>query len=937
MNRNFVKFAALASVFATPGLAEAGEKPLIAPVPEWVAPVTGVDLTKLTSKNSAIPIFDQQTLVDGDLTVQYVDSAVTIGNQALLNKLGTISIPWHPQHGDLSFHAIEIIRPNERVDLLKTGADFTVLRREAQLEKQTIDGQLTAMMPAQGLRLGDVLRVAFSVSVRDTALAGRAQTAQILLPSPVTVDFGRTRLIWPEGQTLAWKSLTSTVVPSLTKTAGGMNELTTSLPIAKLAEQPKNIPVRFIPIPMIEASNFASWQDVARVMTPLYRTEGLIADDSPLAAVVDKIVAAESDPLRRAAAALRVAQDDVRYQFVALGNGNYVPQKPADTWAMRSGDCKAKTLLLLAMLHRMGIAAEPVLASSKLGDLVPDRLPSAQAFDHVLVQAEIAGASIWLDGTRLGDRFADIRNVPRLGSILPLRESGAALFALPTRADARPANDIAITYDGSAGLHLPMPFTLKETFIGQRAEQKRAEVELGSPEVLLEFARKEADRLVDSTTIVAPKATYDKDSGSWTVEVSGLAYPEWGYRDGQFSIEYGPKVSIAFEADRSKSAWRQIPALIDDPWTARATWSLTLPEIARAATVDGLEPVELDLPAVTYRRTSSRQGLTVSSVEMSGETGAEIAPAGIAAARKRIEEVNQRKLRIVAPAAYPQRWDEVANLAKANGPAFKRIKAVFDQRIAEAPKDAERYSDRAWFAKRLLDWAAAEADYGRAIALEPSVDNYVARAAVRSDRGDFPGALADAQAAYDLDSGNKSVLSELTSALGYIGKFDDALELIEQEPDPMTEQGADQVVARAGFLTRAGRLDEALTLLDNAIQRRPSLAMFLNSRCWVRALADSGLEEAMVDCNKAIELASDPAEYYDSRGLVHFRAGRLVEAKADYAAALAISPELASARFLNAVIAAREGDKALSASELKAARQLFPAVDAFYAPWGVKP
>jgi tetratricopeptide (TPR) repeat protein len=937
MIRTILKCAVACGVIGAADHASAGEVPLIAPVPGWVEPVPGIDLTMLPTRNAAIPIFDEQTLVDGDMTVQYIETAVTIGNQGLLGQLGTISMAWQPQHGDLSIHAVEIVRGAERIDLLKSGPGFTVLRREAKLERQSIDGQLTAMMPAQGLRIGDILRVAFSISIRDDALAGRAQTAQLLIARPATMDFGRARLVWPKGQKLAWKSLTPGIEPVLSTTAGGMEQLVVALPIAKIPEQPKNIPARFVPVPAIEASSFTDWEDVAKVMAPLYRTEGLIAEGSELAALVDRIKASDGDPLRRASAALRMVQDDVRYQLVALGNGNYVPQKPAETLALRFGDCKAKTLLLVAMLRRMGIEAEAVLAASVLGDLVPARLPAAQAFDHVFVRAVIAGESVWLDGTRVGDRFADIRDVPRFGSVLPLRETGAGLLRLPTRADARPASEVTIAFDGSAGVHLPMPFTMKETYNGYRAEQQRAQVEGGSAESLREFAEKETKRLVDSTTIVDPKASYDKESGSWTLEVSGVAYPDWQFQDGRWAIEYGPKVQIDFTPDRSKSVWRQIPALISDPWTVRSAWSLTLPERARNAVLEGTDPIALDLPAVSYRRTTSRNGLTISSVETSGETGAEIPPADIGAARKAVEDVTGKMLRIIAPAAYPQRWDEAAALAKGNSPALKRIKAIFDKRIGDEPKDGERYSDRAWLAKRMLDWAAAEADYSQAIALDPTVDNYVARSGVRSERGDFAGALADARLAFEIDSANKEARDQLVVALGNLDKFDEALDLIEESPDPMSDDGSRMIATRADVLAKGGRLPDAVALLDGAIERRPSLAWYRNSRCWLRALANVDLDQALADCDKSIELASDPAAYYDSRALVHFRAGRPTEAKADLDAALAISPELVSSRFMRGIIATREGDKARAAAELGAARKLWPSIDTYFARWGIKP
>src|SRR6185437_5165683 len=96
---------------------------------------------------------------------------------------------------------------------------------------------------------------------------------------------------------------------------------------------------------------------------------------------VAKIRARETDPKRRAAAALSLVQDRVRYFANGMNGGNYVPQSPDKTWALGYGDCKAKTLLLLAILHELGIDAEPVLASIGAGDLVEVRLPAPEAFN----------------------------------------------------------------------------------------------------------------------------------------------------------------------------------------------------------------------------------------------------------------------------------------------------------------------------------------------------------------------------------------------------------------------------------------------------------------------------------------------------------------------------------------------------------------------------
>ena len=105
----------------------AGEKVLVAPVPDWVLPAPELQTKDLIKSGNFVPRFDEQARVQGDQTATYIDTAITIASAEALNKQGTISLGWSPQHGDLTFHKIEILRGDERIDLLKADPTFTVL------------------------------------------------------------------------------------------------------------------------------------------------------------------------------------------------------------------------------------------------------------------------------------------------------------------------------------------------------------------------------------------------------------------------------------------------------------------------------------------------------------------------------------------------------------------------------------------------------------------------------------------------------------------------------------------------------------------------------------------------------------------------------------------------------------------------------------------
>ena len=925
--------ACLFSAMAAPAFA--GDKPLTGPVPNWVRPAAEPVAENLPKSGSVLPLFDEQVLVDGDTVTGYFDIATLITSPEVLNRVGTISYPWRPDHGDITFYRIEVLRGAQRIDALKGGAGLTVLRRETGLERKIFDGQLTAVQHVEGLQVGDILRITFSISQSDSVLKGNVQDGLILLPSPIQIGFGRARLVWPEGRNITWKVLMPGVTPTLQDIDHNRKELVVSLPVSKLPEMPKNYPDRFKPQSMIVFTSFKDWSEVKAAMAPLYKVNDAIPAGSDLAKRIDAIAARSPDPLRRTADALQLVQDEVRYQLIALGSGNYVPQSPAETWSKRYGDCKAKTLLLLAVLDRLGVKAEPVLANMDQGDAVKEMPPSAMAFDHIFVRAEINGASYWLDGTAIGSRLEDINDVPRYGTVLPLFSAETGLVDLPRRANARNDIDVNLNYDMSAGPYLPAPFQLELKYAGPFGSEQRVEGGGDLEERLKTFAEKAAKTWVGSEDIGKPQASFDPIESIWTVRLEGVGYPNWQFEDGRNQLDWLPTLDVELDASRGRAAWRNLPALISQPWTAHSHVVIKLPDQGRGVSVTGAGEAALSLPAVSWRRAMSLTGENLVEDISSRESGVEIPAEEVSATKKAIADASAKSAHIALPADYPRRWDDASRMRLA--PATQRVRAIYDERIKDKPEDIARVADRAWFETRLLDFAAADEDYGKAIALDGSSKRFIARAELRSNMGDHPNALRDAQAAYDLEQGNAQARSWLANELAYAGKIDQALELLDSDPDVATDDGIASFLDRVDVDELGGRFDDAADRLDAELKKHPRMPKLLNARCWLRGVHSVELDGALVDCNRAIELSADPAAYLDSRAMVNFRAGRLQAALDDYNAALELDPGFASPLFMSGIVLSRLHQPDMAAERLRAARILYPNIDQYYQRFGIKP
>jgi tetratricopeptide (TPR) repeat protein/transglutaminase-like putative cysteine protease len=926
--------ALLLALLSASGVAHAGDKPVYAPAPAWVKPAPPVDATALGEEAPIFVILDQQQRLEAGEVWSYTDGATRIASNQILNEAGTVKLPWQPDDGDLIVHRAEIVRGAEHIDLLASGDRFTVLRREEQLEQLQLNGMLTATMAVQGLRVGDVLRLTFSTTRTDKALAGGMQSFVPLLVDPMRAQFGRVRVLWPTGTDLRWKTYAEGLKPVPVQ-RGGYTELEFAVPLAKPAEMPTDMPMRFQRPPLLETSTFSDWASVSKVMAPLYASEGLIAPDSALASEVAKIVAREKDPRARAAAALRLVQDEVRYLFNGMQGGNYLPQKPIDTWRLRYGDCKAKSLLLLAMLRAMDIDAEAVLAATGMGDIVPLRLPSAGAFDHVLVRATIAGETLWLDGTTTGTRAADLGDVPNWKHVLPIRAAGAELAALKTRPDARPDMEVALDLDQSAGIGFPTLYAMTIRMRGQPAEMLKLVSSQAGKEQKEQLIDGMVSRFVSDSLTFDRSIAYDKESAIATITASGLVSSVWAREEGRYQLPLDRSVSETnFEPDRARPAWRDIPVATGEPFDAALRTRVRLPKDVSGFVLEGDTALSDTLVGVRIDRTAAIADGWITVDERDVSTGAEIAPADIAAMRSRVATAKTRLLRARAPAAYPARWEMV--VAGRKDGRFDALRAAYAKAIAAEPDKALPYTNRASFLAGLYDWRGAIADLTRVIAIEPDTATYLARANYYVLLGEEAKALADFAEARKLDPGSARAVRQLAELHADYGRFDEALALIDERIAAGGKDKPDLLSEKADILAKAGRTEAALAAIDAAIASAPGNAALLNGRCWLKGILNVSLDTALRDCTKSIELAESPAAALDSRAFVYFRMGRTEDALADLQAALELAPGMGASLYMRGVIRKRAGDKAGDA-DLAAARLMSPRIDLDYARYGIKP
>lgn len=917
-----------AIAIAAPALA--GETVRYEDAPEWVEPQQ-IALQEDEKGPAEVLLVWQHRLEDGKVH-SYRDRAVRIDNGDSLTAEGTLRLEWMPDKGDLFIHALQILRDGETIDLLAAGETFEVIRRERDLENRLLDGELTATLAVPGLKQGDVLRLIHSVTVSDQAMGKDMQAYQYLPSAPYRIGTGKMVASWPADLDVRWQSGPDADLAE-PEVRDGYRWLRADFPLAKRDPVPEDAPSRFNRASMVRMSTYDGWHDLSRSMAPHYIAAAKIAADGEASAEVARIMAATSDPLERAAMATRVVQDEISYLLDGLDGGNYLPQDADDTWAKRYGDCKAKSVLLTAMLRQMGIDADPVLVTTKGGDAVPELLPMPGNFDHMIVRANIGGKDYWLDGTSTATRITNIGEVPAFHYALPLLAEGADLVPMTQRAQPYPDNIVDIRLDQSAGFDLPSIVRMTMRFAGVSSADIERFVDAADEDARRELARTISANRMDGGQIVSVDLDYDDEAAVGTLNFVGVAPPAFGYDSGEISSDL--KILTGggeFTADRARAAWRDIPVATYGPRRQRWTIAMTLPDGGANYRVEGEGNVDTTAANTLYRRTFSQDGalLTVSD-DVTWMLG-EIAPEDIPAQKQAVLALANADFRVLAPDNAKWRWDyPETELRRRLAPIAK----LHDQAVAEAEDDDYNpLLSRARFAATYFDYESAMADYASVLEHEPTADLYLERAQAASALGLQESSLADLRSAYDLRP-DVGIGTEVAVQLGAMGRTEEALELLDALP--VSQETLDTVAAsRADILAEAGREEEGLQIIAERSAARDASAQILNTDCWYRGRFAAALDKALEVCTRAVESATNAAAPMDSRALVHYRLGNLPQALADLDEVLRLAPAQGSSRYLRGVVRLNSGDKGGKA-DVEAALRQWPALRDNFADWGIKP
>lgn len=404
---------------------------------------------------------------------EYVErSAYRIIDRSGLEDWSTILRAFDPESESLAFNFVRVLRDGEVLDRL-TSTEITLLRQESGLQNSIIDGNVTALIQLEDVRVGDIIDFSYSGSVTST-LWPHHIFESVPVAWSVPIAQSRFKLLVPEDLDVSVRSIAADVKPEI-RALGGWRSFELHIRDPDPLPFQQNTPYDWVMFGFVQLTTMEAWSEIVDWAIPLFLFDEPVP--AAFAARLDRIREEYERPEDRVIQALRLVQSDIRYLGLEAGLGSHVPRAPSVTLERAYGDCKDKAVLLVAALNYLGIEAVPVLASLASGGILPQLAPAISAFDHVIVEINLPDRKIWVDPT-LSHQGGTADNLAPLtyGWVLPIRDGQKELVEVSRSFPAEPEFEIAETFEFSETGDVALRITVEQTYRNEFADVSRLQI-----------------------------------------------------------------------------------------------------------------------------------------------------------------------------------------------------------------------------------------------------------------------------------------------------------------------------------------------------------------------------------------------------------------------------------------------------------------------------
>jgi hypothetical protein len=541
------------------------------PIPDWVKsePETANSAHKPTEGGYTYLLFERQYHVPQKTSFsRYKIQVLTVDG---IQENSDISINYDPSYQTLHIHDITIRRDGKAINKLNL-SEIKTIQKESGSNQFIYDGSLSAIIHLSDVQKQDIIEYSYSIKGfnpvnKDFFSADLYH--QLYFP----VKKFKYRIITSADKGLQYRNIDHQYSPTIEE-GSGMKIYTWE----NEALSPKmfdiNVPNWLATYPMTSVSNFSGWEEVVSWALPLYQYDK--KDIAPISKRVNnKALTEEKIP-----ELIRMVQDDIRYLGLESGMSAYRPNAPKKVFDQKFGDCKDKSLLLVALLREEGVKAYPLLVNTEWRSETKALQPSQSAFDHCVVTYEWEGKNYFVDPT-ISDQGGSFEDsfFPDYGVGLVIKEGVKDLIEIPRgKVPYTKINELITVNDFSGKAE----YIVRSEMYGRKADETRAYfANKSKEEITQEYMNYYANLYPGiSTTAVVKLMDYNRNGENLLTVEEYYQIPDFWQKADDSTYVYGQIYPIVLESllELPKSANRTMDYFVGDEEEFYQTTQVVLPE-----------------------------------------------------------------------------------------------------------------------------------------------------------------------------------------------------------------------------------------------------------------------------------------------------------------------------------------------------------------------
>ncbi|WPJ97992.1 DUF3857 domain-containing transglutaminase family protein [Coraliomargarita algicola] len=395
------------------------------PIPSWVRTY---ESSLQTCRRDGEPITRLLLDIQHDTETKssYIHLQQRLENKQAVQELAQWRINFDPNSQKIQLHHIRVIRDGVAREY-SDPENVRIIQREEDLESYILHGQVTLLVVLEDIRIGDVIDTCYTQINQPQILPNHFSNLQSPPDALRTGDY-HLSVRFPKQTPMQWQSANPENAPKISEEASHILWEWEEQDIDPESAE-SNIPNWQLPENWIHLSDMQKWSEMAMAAHEAWPN----VSDFQLPAALESMVD-PNDQKKTAEALIRYVQDEFRYLSVKTNLGGQIPNSPHTVIERCYGDCKDLSSLLTHLLRSQSIKARPILVNSELGKSLPELLPCATLFNHVIVEYQIDGVPYWVDPT-LSDQGGDAT-----GRYVPPYYFGLPIQARPTNLVEQPSN-----------------------------------------------------------------------------------------------------------------------------------------------------------------------------------------------------------------------------------------------------------------------------------------------------------------------------------------------------------------------------------------------------------------------------------------------------------------------------------------------------------------